>query len=66
MATLRAHEPNSHAKIGWYKLTDRMISIVSNTQKGVVFLLFGGFAHKKEKLIDVKKHAIVKVAQERG
>jgi uracil-DNA glycosylase len=29
---------------------------------GLVFLLWGGFAHAKEKLIDSKKHTIIKTA----
>ena len=29
---------------------------------GLVFLLWGGFAHAKEKLIDQKKHTIIKTA----
>ena len=28
----------------------------------MVFILWGGFAHKKEKLIDTKKHGVVKTA----
>ncbi|GMR42929.1 hypothetical protein PMAYCL1PPCAC_13124 [Pristionchus mayeri] len=60
--TVRAHEANSHSKFGWYTLTDKIISIVSKETEGVVFLLWGGFAHKKESLVDRKKHTIVKTA----
>jgi len=28
----------------------------------VAFILWGGFAHKKEKLIDSTKHAVIKTA----
>ncbi|CAI5445871.1 unnamed protein product [Caenorhabditis angaria] len=61
--TVRAHEANSHAKIGWQKFTDTVISIISKqSEKPIVFLLWGGFAHKKEELIDKKKHIIIKTA----
>ncbi|MEN8879010.1 MAG: uracil-DNA glycosylase, partial [Polaribacter sp.] len=32
---------------------------ISNQKEGVVFLLWGGFAKKKAKLIDAKKHHIL-------
>lgn len=58
----RAHQPNSHSKYGWQSLTDAIIRLVNETQQGVVFILWGGFAHKKEKLIDQRKHAAIKTA----
>ncbi|VDN50475.1 unnamed protein product, partial [Dracunculus medinensis] len=60
--TVEAHKANSHSHIGWQKFTDEVIQIISRNCKGVVFLLWGGFAHKKEKLIDDKKHIIIKNA----
>ena len=58
----RAHQPNSHSKLGWQKFTDHVIKTLSAKANGVVFILWGGFAHKKEKLIDTAKHAVVKTA----
>ncbi|XP_078321160.1 uracil-DNA glycosylase-like [Crassostrea virginica] len=60
--TVTAHQPNSHAKYGWQTFTDAIIRLISETQQGVVFILWGGFAHKKEKLVDQKKHAVIKTA----
>jgi len=60
--TVRAHSPNSHSKFGWQKLTDAIIRTVSNQQDQVVFLLWGNFAHKKEKLVDLSKHSVLKFA----
>ncbi|XP_061185630.1 uracil-DNA glycosylase-like [Saccostrea echinata] len=60
--TVTAHQPNSHAKYGWQKLTDAIIHLVSEECAGVIFILWGGFAHKKEKLINQKKHAVIKTA----
>uniref|UniRef100_A0A915PKN9 Uracil-DNA glycosylase n=1 Tax=Setaria digitata TaxID=48799 RepID=A0A915PKN9_9BILA len=60
--TVEAHRPNSHNHIGWQKFTDEVIRIISRDCRGVVFLLWGGFAHKKEYIIDKKKHVIIKTA----
>lgn len=57
--TVRANEPGSHQKQGWEEFTDQVIREISNQKKGVVFLLWGGFAKKKAKLIDLKKHHIL-------
>lgn len=35
--------------------------MISAQTSGVVFLLWGGFAQRKECLIDTKKHAVIKV-----
>lgn len=60
--TVEAHKPNSHAKYGWQKFTDNVIKIISDQCSGVVFVLWGNFAHKKEKLVDSTKHRIIKTA----
>ena len=50
----------SHQRKGWEKFTDAVIKLVSNENENVVFMLWGGFAHKKEKLIDTQKHLVLK------
>ncbi len=57
--TVRAHEAGSHQKKGWETFTDEVIKQISKEKKDVVFLLWGGFAKKKSKLIDKKKHHIL-------
>ena len=57
--TVRAHEAGSHQKKGWETFTDAVIKTISDNKKDVVFLLWGGFAKKKAKLIDAKKHIIL-------
>lgn len=57
--TVRANEAGSHQKKGWETFTDAVIQKVSIEKEGVVFLLWGGFAKQKSKLIDVKKHCIL-------
>ncbi|XP_076093395.1 uracil-DNA glycosylase-like isoform X2 [Mytilus galloprovincialis] len=60
--TVEAHKPNSHAKYGWQTFTDDVIRIISSKCSGVVFVLWGNFAHKKEKLIDSSRHSVIKTA----
>ncbi len=60
--TVRANEPASHAKIGWSEFTDAVIARLSNEKTGLVFLLWGKFAHEKQALIDETKHFVLKAA----
>jgi uracil-DNA glycosylase len=60
--TVRAHEPNSHKNKGWEMFTDAVIRAIGHRDKPVVFLLWGAYAQKKEKLIDASKHRIHKTA----
>lgn len=57
--TVRAGESNSHQDYGWQTFTDRMISALNNKVSPVVFLLWGGFARKKAKLITNKLHLVL-------
>lgn len=50
----------SHAKVGWQRLTDRIIEVVSETRPNVVFMLWGAHAQGKAKLIDATKHLMLK------
>lgn len=57
--TVRAHQAGSHQNKGWETFTDEIISTISNEKEDVIFLLWGGFANKKSKLIDTSKHQIL-------
>ncbi|NJX16307.1 uracil-DNA glycosylase [Tamlana crocina] len=57
--TVRAHQAGSHQNKGWETFTDAVIKLISSEKENVVFLLWGGFAKKKAKLIDAKKHNIL-------
>ncbi|QLE02624.1 uracil-DNA glycosylase [Galbibacter sp. BG1] len=57
--TVRAHQAGSHQNKGWETFTDAAIRKVSEEKENVVFLLWGGFAKKKVKLIDGSKHHIL-------
>lgn len=60
--TVRAHTPNSHKGQGWEQVTDAAIAAVNAKRDPVVFVLWGGYAQKKAKLIDTTRHVIVQSA----
>ena len=57
--TLRANNAGSHQKQGWETFTDAVIKAVSAHCNHVVFMLWGGYAKEKAKLIDPAKHCIL-------
>ena len=57
--TVRAHQAGSHQNKGWETFTDRVIETISKDKENVVFMLWGGYAKKKAKLIDNSKHLIL-------
>ena len=58
--TVRVKQAGSHQKQGWEEFTDSVIQKISDEKKDVIFLLWGRFAQDKEKLIDNKKHHILR------
>ncbi|MDO5707282.1 MAG: uracil-DNA glycosylase [Andreesenia angusta] len=58
--TVIAGNANSHRGKGWEILTDRIIELLSDRKNNLVFILWGNNAISKEKLIDGKKHLILK------
>ena len=57
--TVRAHNAGSHQKKGWETFTNAVIQSISDKKENVVFLLWGGFAKQKTKLIDTSKHHVL-------
>ncbi len=57
--TVRAHQAGSHQKKGWERFTNEVIKTISNKKSNIVFLLWGGFAKQKLKLIDTEKHHVL-------
>jgi len=57
--TVRAHQAGSHQQKGWEKFTDAVITKLSDERKGIVFLLWGGYAKKKGAKIDTTKHHVL-------
>lgn len=58
--TVREGTPNSHKNKGWEIFTDKVISLLNEREKPIVFILWGNNAISKEKLITNKNHLILK------
>lgn len=57
--TVKSKNAGSHQNKGWEQFTDAVITIISEKKEHVVFLLWGGYAKKKGKKIDQKKHCVL-------
>jgi len=57
--TVRAHQANSHQRLGWTTFTDAAIKALSDHRDGLVFMLWGGFARSKKYLIDQNRHLVL-------
>lgn len=60
--TVSAGNPGSHQGRGWEEFTDAVIKNLSDTKEHIVFLLWGKYAQEKGKVIDGKKHLVLKAA----
>ncbi|KAI0242145.1 Uracil-DNA glycosylase [Lamellibrachia satsuma] len=58
--TVQAHQANSHKDKGWETFTDSVIAWLNRNLHGVVFMLWGSYAHKKGAVIDKKRHHVLK------
>ena len=58
--TVREKEPNSHKNMGWEIFTNRVIELLNEKEKPMVFILWGNNAKSKEELITNKNHLIIK------
>ena len=56
--TVERGKPNSHKKLGWEKLTDKIINQLSD-RGNMIFVLWGKSAQKKYTLIDQKHNKIL-------
>lgn len=60
--TVRARSANSHKGIGWEIFTDRVITLLNEREKPIVFLLWGANAKQKAALITNPSHKILTAA----
>lgn len=60
--TVESKKPRSHSMIGWNIFTDKVISLISLYRYGIIFLLWGADAQKKEKLINKNCHYVLKTS----
>lgn len=57
--TVRAHQANSHSKLGWQTFTDAAIRALANEREHIVFMLWGGYARSKSHMIDKTRHLVL-------
>ena len=60
--TVREGQANSHKGKGWEIFTDRVIELLNEREKPIVFLLWGGNAKQKMRLITNPNHLILQAA----
>lgn len=57
--TVRAHQANSHAMLGWQTFTDAAIRALAANREHLVYMLWGGFARSKAYMIDKTKNLVL-------
>lgn len=60
--TVREGQANSHKGKGWEVFTDRIISILNEREKPIVFILWGANARSKKQLITAEQHLVLEAA----
>lgn len=60
--TVREHQANSHAAIGWSIFTDEIIKKLNGREEPMVFILWGGNARAKRKYLQNPRHLILESA----
>ena len=57
--TVEARKPGSHQNKGWEIFTDKIIALINEKHEGVVFMLWGAYAQKKGRHINLEKHCVL-------
>ena len=58
--TVEQRRPGSHQKKGWEIFTDRVIDLLGESERKIVFLLWGSYAQKKGGLVDKRKKSFAR------
>jgi uracil-DNA glycosylase len=58
--TVEAGKAGSHQGKGWEEFTDAAIHALSTHREGLVFLLWGAYAHAKGNIIDRRRHCVLR------
>jgi uracil-DNA glycosylase len=57
--TVQEGLPNSHRKLGWERVTDKVIHLLNTRETPIAFVLWGKHAQEKGRFIDQKKHFVL-------
>ena len=58
--TVRHGQAGSHQHQGWEWFTDQVIERLAQERENLVFLLWGSYAQKKGRVIDARRHRVLK------
>ena len=58
--TVEAGRPGAHQGKGWEGFTDHVVETLDREREGLVFLLWGSYAQAKGKVIDPRRHRVLK------
>ena len=58
--TVEAGKAGSHQGKGWEGFTDHVVETLNREREGLVFLLWGSYAQAKGKVIDPRRHKVLK------
>lgn len=58
--TVEDGKPGSHQGKGWEGFTDHIVETLSREREGLAFMLWGSYAQAKGKVIDTRRHCILK------
>jgi uracil-DNA glycosylase len=58
--TVEAGRAGAHAGRGWEGFTDHVIERLATEREGLVFLLWGSYAQQKGKVIDPRRHCVLR------
>lgn len=57
--TVRAHQANSHALLGWRNFTDAAIQALATQREHIVYMLWGSYARSKAYMINRQENLVL-------
>lgn len=58
--TVEEGQAGAHQNKGWEGFTDHVVDVLNREREGLVFLLWGSYAQAKGKVIDPRRHKVLK------
>ncbi len=58
--TVERGKPESHKGKGWEGFTDAVVDHLNRERENLIFLLWGSYAQAKGKLVDLRRHRVLK------
>lgn len=58
--TVEEGRPGAHQGKGWERFTDAIVALLDREREGLVFLLWGSYAQAKGRIVDTRRHLVLK------